>query len=453
MTPPPHFLLNEHVGWRPAREEHPGPAVITSDDGEQASLLSSGWWTKPLDSQISNCVWDRLEIDLSLPDDCAISVFTQSEDWIGGQSEHPSENTSSSHGRPDDWRGDLALSLSNRPADVSADAVFTADGLIQGPPAQCLRLCISLSSSGDKRPEIKAIRVYFPRRSYADMLPAVYRDIDENRRLLERFLAVYQRSWDQIDDRLDRIAEYFDPKTTPDAFLDFLAGWLKVPIDANWRASIKRRLLCYAPSYYPKRGTASGLRGWLGECLAAFAGYDRPVPADALPQIVEGFRNRRYLWMRFQRSIREPARLWGAAIKNRAQIGVNTEVGAARLYRSGGPETDLIDRHSHRYDIYVPAAWADKMPKQTLSRLISLESPGHATCQLHKVHPMTRIGVQSRLGLDTLIGELPCARLASCPRREPEFGSRLDHDMLLCGCEPDGHASPDAGSAGDSHDS
>ena len=76
--------------------------------------------------------------------------------------------------------------------------------------------------------------------------------------------------------------------------------------------------------------------------------------------------------------------------------------------------------------------------QRMIRRALEAEKPVHTTYDLCLVEARYQAGVQSTLGLDTILGELPEARLTSseleaesAPSRAPR--SRLGYDTILSG--------------------
>lgn len=94
---------------------------------------------------------------------------------------------------------------------------------------------------------------------YLDYLPGIYQD-DE---LMARFLMLFESFWAPIEQQIDSIWYYFDPRMTTTEFLPWLASWLGLTLDEQWSEEKKRRLLSSAISLYRMRGTKEGLRKYL----------------------------------------------------------------------------------------------------------------------------------------------------------------------------------------------
>ncbi len=95
--------------------------------------------------------------------------------------------------------------------------------------------------------------------AYLRYLPALYRDDD----LMSRFLMLFESFWSPIEQQIDHMWLYFDPRLTPADFLPWLASWLNLVLDEHWPEEKRRRLLRGAASLYRRRGTRRGLQEYL----------------------------------------------------------------------------------------------------------------------------------------------------------------------------------------------
>jgi hypothetical protein len=107
-----------------------------------------------------------------------------------------------------------------------------------------------------------------------------------------------------------------------------------------------------------------------------------------------------------------------------------------RLVSTGDPEHDLFHEFAHRFRVFVPSAWVRTgTEEQMVRRAINAEKPAHASFDLCLVEPRFRVGLQSTVGVDTILGGSPAARLActhesDAPASRPPH-SRLGYDMVL----------------------
>jgi phage tail-like protein len=92
-----------------------------------------------------------------------------------------------------------------------------------------------------------------------DYLPAVYHEDD----LMGRFLMLFESFWTPIEQQIDSLSYYFDPRLTPPDLLPWLASWIDLVLDERWPEHKRRRLLRSAVPLYRKRGTRQGLVEYL----------------------------------------------------------------------------------------------------------------------------------------------------------------------------------------------
>ncbi len=95
--------------------------------------------------------------------------------------------------------------------------------------------------------------------------------------MLERFLAIFESIFYEIDFTIDHISRYFDASGAPAEFLSWLGSWLDVSMDEDWPEDKKRLFIRNAISLYKKRGT----RECLEESIELFTGKK--------PFVVESF--------------------------------------------------------------------------------------------------------------------------------------------------------------------
>ncbi|MBF6606457.1 MAG: phage tail protein [Chloroflexi bacterium] len=100
----------------------------------------------------------------------------------------------------------------------------------------------------------------------AATLPGLYLEDD----LGQRFVAALDETLAPVFATLDAFPAYLDPAMTPEDVLDWLAGWVGMPMDQTWPIERRRALVASAVELYRSRGTASGLAAQ----VALFTGGD-----------------------------------------------------------------------------------------------------------------------------------------------------------------------------------
>ena len=431
-------LAQCHAGSAGLLFDRRGEAVALPVDPEPAGAAlycpSGTWISEPLDSRVFSCQWHRIEAELSdLPAGTKVVFSTYTDNQMCPMPEIlalPAQL----------WETHYTLLGSVQPESQPGKAVGQAcDALVQSHEGQYLWLRVKLQGDGFATPVVSSIRVHYPRDSYLKYLPAVYSADDESRRFLDRFLSIFQVEWDNIEQKIEESALYFDPQAVPGgAFLDYLAGWLALPMEGAWSEEKKRRLLAAAPGFYADRGTPHGLRTYLRVYLANISGLDPDQLLD-FPILIEGFRRRNYLML--SRGDESPLcrhrPLWSQSVVKRSQLDSFATEGEAHLISPGDPDFDLFNEHAHRFEVYVPSSWVRcKEDENMIRRALDSEKPAHADYRLCLVEPRFRIGIQSTIGLDTIIGGYPSAILDSQPSEdEPPVTRpprhRLGYDTVL----------------------
>ena len=444
---PPGGLIFDREGERVRRAEpHTGPKLYAA---------SGEWLSEPLDSQIYRCQWHRIELQLgALPAGTRAELFT----YTAAQPLTRAEVAGLSEKL---WsKGYVVTGQLARPLPAGERGADAHEFLVQSREGQYLWLKVKLSGDGYDTPAIVSVRVHYPRESYLGYLPAVYSSDDESRWFLEHFLSIFQTEWDALETRIEEVAALFDPKAVPEGkLLEWLASWLALPLEGTWNGAQKRRLLEAASAIYfgrwkvtggndeclteiepetaTRRGTREGVRRFLQIYLENMTGLSVDAQGS-YPQIVEGFRERQRLLLGLEdvAALGGGTALWGASAVGRLRLDEFAREGEVRLVSTGDPERDLFHEFAHRFRVFVPSAWVrTKSDEEMLRRALNAEKPAHTSFDLCLVEPRFRVGLQSTIGVDTVIGAHPLAQLAchhdldAPPSRPPR--NRLGYDLVL----------------------
>ena len=320
-----------------------------------------------LNSGLTGCVWHRIALDADLPSGTAIEVRTEAYDTSGGSA------------APDLIPAPIVLAAGN------------LDCLIQGGPGQYLKLTLTLRGNGSATPALRGIRIWYPRASWLQFLPAVYQEDDESASFLSRFLSILQTDFDGFDETIDNIAALFDPLSVPDEWYAWLAAWLALPIEPTWTDAQRRAVLKDAYRNYQRRGTAAGLE----QLIADYAGV--------AARLVEHFRLRQLIVLPDDpdRAVTTNAgRLWSRDFYRRLQLGVYSQVGMFKLV--GAPEPGI-----------EPVGWGAR-----IQRLFRCRA-GHDGS-----HPQEGRGRGGARKAGAHDGDLPSGLFAHAARRAGHAGRR-----------------------------
>jgi phage tail-like protein len=371
------------------------------------SFVTEGTYVSDvLDSGIEACIWDRVVLLGTLPVGSSVKV----ECFTG---ELPS-------GQPGTFTTKPNENLKPRPYDGKP---FTFAGgspelscLAQAQPGQLFQLKLTFQSDGRTSPKISGIQVFFPRESYLQYLPAVYQQDDESRAFLDRFLSVFQATFDGFDERIDSIAQLFDPAVVPEEYFAWLAAWLEFPTDPTWPMPKKRAMLKKAASDYRVRGTVAGL-------IQALKDY-----ADLDVGIIEHFRLRQWPLLPSAGPVDGGSRLWSRRFYQRLQVGEFSQVGGFYLTNRPEPAAEPFDWGANEFSIFFPASpYNVDAINGKVANVVEREKPAHAKANYVAVFPRFRVGVQATVGVDSRIGGY--SPLVLCT------SSRLGYDAIL-NCSP-----------------
>src|SRR5256884_4602440 len=124
-----------------------------------------------------------------------------------------------------------------------------------------LHVVRQVPDAGDELNDERAIKVEIATRPWIQFLPGIYQDADEeNADFLQRFLLISAHLTSGIEERLEYLHEFFDPRLTQAGFLPWLAGWLAMPLLEGWDEEKRREIIQRVPELYRLRGTARGLK-------------------------------------------------------------------------------------------------------------------------------------------------------------------------------------------------
>lgn len=354
----------------------------------QAAFPPSGYYYScALDSRTYRCQWHRVVLGGCVPAGASVRVDTFTAD-----SQKTFEEV---EGLPE-----------SRWATAQTDADTTScewDCLTQSPPGRYLWLRLTLAGNGSASPALEKVKVYYPRASSLQYLPAVYREDPVSADFLARFLSIFDTLRGRTSHQITDIASLFGPMSTPARppnaggmdFLSWLAGWLGLSLQSNWPVHKRRELVRQAHRLFALRGTREGLKLQ----LELYTGYQ--------PRILELFRLRRWLIVGNAR-LGDQSTLFGKDVLDRLQVGVNSKIGSFEFVDYGDPSLDLFNAYAYKFIVILPR-WpgATESDQLAIQQIIDMAKPAHTLAELRWDEPRFRIGIQSFLGVDTVLAKLP----------------------------------------------
>ncbi len=409
---------------------HGNPVIGVPGKGLPVShsfAQQAGYISTALDSRLYQCQWDRISLTGLVPEGSRIKVYTYSAETELSDEQILNLSADAWATAKTIFPGQLEL------PDQDFQTTTGWDCLIRSEPGRYLWLRLQMLSDGNVTPRVQRALLDFPRISLRRYLPAVLGEEPVSADFTDRFLAIFDRGFRTVESQLDHLAGYFDPLSAPAGsgkggarknFLGWLAAWIGVTLDRQLPLERQRWILKQAGKLFPLRGTFCGLR----KNLQLYLGLDQiqcqqqkncapcstpKPPAWQLPQLIlEHFQLRRWMFLGAGR-LGDQSRLWGQSIVNRSQLSGpqtngNAQLGVSQLNTTQDPFRDPLHVYAHKFSVFVPGCIGrSPQRRKSLERLIELEKPAHTAHQLIFVEPRFRIGVQSMIGFDAVIGCYP----------------------------------------------
>jgi phage tail-like protein len=328
-----------------------------------------------LDSGAPGTVWHKLVLDAALPQGGWVTVETATSDAVSDLAGANLPWSSPQNG--------------NGPIPFAADL---PDQLVQSRPGRHLRLRITLGSDGRETPSLNSLKVLYPRGSYLNLLPRIYQRDAESALFLQHYLALFEHVLTGIEDRYDAFATQLDPRAAPAEVVDWLAQLLDLSFDPSWPLSRRRALVAEAASLYSRRGTIAGLSRFI------------EIYTGKAPLILESYRVR-------------PGQ---PPILGIVGSFLGCGICLTRASPTEPAETSFGASFAHRFAVLIyQCEWCDSQTMlPVVERIISMNKPAHTAHTLLPVYPDARVGEQSTVGIDYVIGGgiAPSMRIDELPK-------------------------------------
>jgi phage tail-like protein len=284
--------------------------------------------------------------------------------------------------------------------------------LVQSPRGRFLWVRVTLSTSdGHNTPSVSAIRAWYPRVSYLDLLPAAYRRAPEAAIFLDHFLALFEHVFTGIEDRYVAFSSELDCESAPREVIDWLGALVDLAFDPSWPLEKRQALVCEAISLYRTRGTIPGIERYV------------EIYIGNRPQIVEDWLERpsrpAFLGM--------PGAVLGWGLPILPVVG-------------GAMPSDAVlwALYAHRFTIfvYIDDDGQTEMTLRAVDRIVEVNKPAHTVHRSEPIFANARVGIQSRVGLDLVLGAPPAmsVQLGGCEPNSAginEPGGVLGRNTLL----------------------
>jgi phage tail-like protein len=427
---------------------HPGgslsPLALQTDQGY--GTHGSLWINSATPLQVPNlCVmWHRLQaLANNFPAAAHLDVYAYaSSDLAHPPAVDPSADNPFSDAK---WK----------PFIYSAN-VDATDLFIGGAKAKYLWVGALFSGDGTATARLRQLHVEYDHATYEQYLPAIYRDREKRStasvsgaagsqakcgQFLARLLSLFESFFGGVEFEIGSLPALFDPHAVPQSFLPWLAGCMGLDLDDKWDEQKQREIIAMIFRLSGLRGTAEGLR----ETLRLFAGVDATI--------VEPLLNAS--WWALPNSASDCCESCAAAAAASGTTCTetgNSILGWTTMLAPAQPQgsvvgtsadldqSDLISDEDFGSPLFTDVAFqfavwvyrSQVMRPDAMARiraLVDQEKPLHTSYQVCVIDPLFRVGFQSRLGIDTLVGGPPRSLALGT-------GQALGPDAALAGPPP-----------------
>ena len=361
--------------------------VDIDDQGELRLSASGGAYSArgsfcagPFASPAANIPWFRLRVEAdSLPSGTHVQMFT-----FAGSAAPPYHPAAANPFSDSGW---LAA-----PRDV-------LDLLVLNPNATQLWVGGLLRTETSDTPALRQMRLQYGRDTYAKYLPMIYRGNGPQSEFLERFLALPQSVLSGIESEIANLPVLFDPHAAPyndsPSWLGWLSGWLTFILDENWTGAETRQYLAGAFRLFQRRGTIEGLQRY----IQMYAGVRAHITEPGL------YTN---MWSLGTVSDLGFTTMLAPGPAQGAVVGTSATLDQSNLTEDIDMGAALFDDVAHRFCIQVYCAELNRPGAMTaLQAVIAREKPAHTECHVCGIDARMRVGIQARVGIDTIVAEGP----------------------------------------------
>lgn len=315
------------------------------------------------DSNNEGNKWHKLFVDAEIPagTQIAVSYFASDQKYfvLNGQ---PTEINS--------YIKDSSITFEQKCAALAplwtGPLVNPSSALLQEAQGRYLWLKIDITGSEVSSPILKRIRLYFPGFSCLQYLPQAYQEDQHSSDFLDRFLAIFETMFSDMEEKVQGMPRFFDVDIVPVSFIKWLASWMAISVNETWSMEQLRLLMQKAPTLYAKRGTPQGLK----EIIEIYTGEK--------PLIVEHFQIKNML---DQPDLKETA---------------------IRLY-GNDPYTFCV--------LVKQELFIDPARRTTVYQIIEKEKPAFTEFRLIILQPWIYLDLHSYLGINTYLSERSVLRL------------------------------------------
>jgi phage tail-like protein len=283
-------------------------------------------------------------------------------------------------------------------------AIDAPAAIVSGSPFDNIWIGVQFSGEGVESARLHDIQLDFDYRSCLGYLPAVFREDPASRDFLVRFLGLMQTAVEGAEEQIDRLPALFDPRAVPRTWLPWLASWLAFELDSNWPEEKGRAAIARAFEASGWRGTPRGI----AETIAFLTGLQVRIVE---PILEAGW------WALAEEGAPEAAgrgSLLGYGTRlvssepQGAVLDTTAVLDGSHLVAADDFGTAMFDDVAHQFlvEVYRGKAFSEDA-LAFVRQLVEREKPAHTRYEVCVVEPLMRLGVQARIGIDSIVGPAP----------------------------------------------
>ena len=258
-----YFILNRESDWQ---ERSFIENFSFQDDVIRSNIdnAANSVYISFFDSMEPETVWHRLRMDSQMPQNAQMRVRIYPSDDLKINISDDIDYGNSKHMLLDEYMlsKDIDSGMKLNVLDELGAKVFNniEDVVLYEFKGRYLCIALEVINYSSEPVEIKKLKIEYPRLSFVDYLPQMYRGGVDKNTFLSRFLSVFQSIYVDFGDKIDSTSEILDPKSVSLEFLDWLTEWFSIENTYVWGEERLRDLLKKSVEIYKKKGTKKALQ-------------------------------------------------------------------------------------------------------------------------------------------------------------------------------------------------
>lgn len=253
-----YFMLNRSEDWENSgfldNFHFEQDAMISSFEHNEGSF----YFSQAFDSNQEEMVWNRLKLKIHVPQNTIFKLRVYASDSLNIKVDLL-KNDYPKGINIDEYLANPNISCVSKVQFLeyigSHDYENIEDILLFNCKGRYLWICIEIKNYGRESAKIEEVKIEFPRISFVDYLPEVYRRRMPDDMFLARFIGIFQSIYLDFEDEVIDVPKHFDPKTGDIDVLNFVSDWISFKDASMWTDDKLRRVMQEIINLYKIKGT------------------------------------------------------------------------------------------------------------------------------------------------------------------------------------------------------